>query len=103
MRTAEKATLLSIYLVGFQLPLSGAVLTLPDVMEKWVQPFIVSFWSWSGSLFSMRNTAFYDAVKKVTETDLVPDTRAMFVLGVHILVGLVVTWIGVNQSQWESD
>ena len=103
MRTAEKATLLSIYLVGFQLPLSGAVLTLPKVIEGWVQPFIVSFWSWSGSLFSMRNTAFYDAVKKVTETDLVPDSRAAFVLGVHILVGLVITWIGVNHSQWESD
>lgn len=103
MRTAEKATLLSIYLVGFQLPLSGAVLTLPKVIEGWVQPFIVSFWSWSGSLFSMRNTAFYDAVKKVTETDLVPDSRAMFVLGVHIMVGLIVTWIGVNHSQWESD
>ena len=29
MRTAEKASLLSVYLVGFQLPLSGAVLALP--------------------------------------------------------------------------
>ena len=28
MRTAEQASLLSIYLVGFQLPLSGAVLAL---------------------------------------------------------------------------
>ena len=103
MRTAEKSTLLCIYLVGFQLPLSGAVLTLPKVIEGWVQPFIVSFWSWSGSLYSMRSTAFYDAVKKVTETDLVPDSQAAFVLGVHILAGLVLTWIGVNQSQWDSD
>ena len=30
MRTAEQASLLSIYLVGFQLPLSGAVLALPE-------------------------------------------------------------------------
>lgn len=103
MRTAEKSTLLCIYLVGFQLPLSGAVLTLPNIIEGWVQPFIVSFWSWSGSLYSMRSTAFYDAVKQVTETDLVPDTQAAFVLGVHILAGLVLTWIGVNRSQWDSD
>ncbi|WP_075089321.1 ATP-binding cassette domain-containing protein [Verrucomicrobium spinosum] len=33
MRSPEKATILSIYLVGFQLPLSGAVLTLPKAIE----------------------------------------------------------------------
>ena len=33
MKTAEQASLVSIYLVGFQLPLSGAVLALPKVAE----------------------------------------------------------------------
>jgi len=101
-KTPEKATILCIYLVGFQLPLSGAVLTLPDWLENWVQPLVVAFWSWSGSLSSMRSTAFYDAVKQVTSTDLISPTLAGFVLFVHVLVGLGMTFIGVQRSQWDS-
>jgi ABC-type multidrug transport system ATPase subunit len=100
-RSPEKATILSIYLVGFQLPLSGAVLTLPDWLERWVQPLIAAFWSWSGSLTSMRSTAFYDAVKQVTATDLIAPTLAGFVLLVHIAIGLSMSLVGVQRSQWE--
>ncbi|WP_395749342.1 ATP-binding cassette domain-containing protein [Prosthecobacter sp.] len=101
-KTPEKATILCIYLVGFQLPLSGAVLTLPDWLENWVQPLVVAFWSWSGSLSSMSSTAFYDAVKQVTHTDLISPPLGAFVLFVHVLVGLGMTFIGVQRSQWDS-
>lgn len=101
-KTPEKATILCIYLVGFQLPLSGAVLTLPDWLENWVQPLIAAFWSWSGSLTSMRSTAFYDAVKAVTDTTLVTPAIAGFVLFVHVLVGLSMSLVGVQRSQWDS-
>lgn len=101
-RTPEKSTILCIYLVGFQLPLSGAVLTLPDWLENWVQPFIAAFWSWSGSLSSMRSTAFFDAVKRVTDTDLVTPGIAAFVLFVHVVVGLAMAFIGVQKSQWDT-
>ncbi len=100
-RTPEKATILSIYLVGFQLPLSGAVLTLPDWLEGAVNPFIAAFWSWSGSLHSMNDTAFYDAVKKVTDTSLVSAELAGFVLLAHVLVGLVMAYVGTKNSQWD--
>lgn len=100
-RSPEKATILSIYLVGFQLPLSGAVLTLPDWIEGAVNPFIAAFWAWSGSLRSMGDTAFYDAVKKVTETTLVTPELAAFVLLAHVIVGLCMTYAGVKTSQWE--
>ncbi len=100
-RTPEKATILSIYLVGFQLPLSGAVLTLPDWLEGAVNPFIAAFWSWSGSLRSMGDTAFYDAVKQVTDTTLVSPELAAFVLLAHIIVGLSMTYVGTQGSQWE--
>ena len=100
-RSPEKATILSIYLVGFQLPLSGAVLTLPDWLENWVQPLIAAFWSWSGSLTSMRSTAFYDAVKQVTATDLIAPATCGFVLLVHVLIGLSMSLVGVQKSQWE--
>lgn len=101
-KSPEKATILCIYLVGFQLPLSGAVLTLPDWLENWVQPLIAAFWSWSGSLSSMRSTAFYDAVKQVTATDLISSNIAAFVLAVHIIVGLSMAFVGVQKSQWDN-
>ncbi|HYF37292.1 MAG TPA: ATP-binding cassette domain-containing protein [Prosthecobacter sp.] len=100
-RSPEKATILSIYLVGFQLPLSGAVLTLPEELESIVNPFIAAFWAWSGSLRSMGDTPFYDAVKKVTETSLVSPALAGFVLMAHVVVGLSLTYIGSKSSQWE--
>jgi hypothetical protein len=101
-RTPEKATILSIYLVGFQLPLSGAVLSLPDWIEGLVNPFIAAFWAWSGSLRSMSDTAFYDAVKQVTETNLVSPELAAFVLLAHVIVGLSMTYVGSKGSQWDA-
>ncbi len=101
-RTPEKATILSIYLVGFQLPLSGAVLSLPDWIEGMVNPFIAAFWAWSGSLRSMSDTAFYDAVKQVTETNLISPELAAFVLLAHVVVGLSMTYVGSKNSQWDA-
>jgi hypothetical protein len=100
-RTPEKATILSIYLVGFQLPLSGAVLSLPSWIEGAVNPFIAAFWAWSGSLRSMSDTAFYDAVKTVTETNLVSPELAAFVLIAHVIIGLSMAYVGCKGSQWE--
>lgn len=101
-RTPEKATILSIYLVGFQLPLSGAVLSLPEWIADFVNPFIAAFWAWSGSLRSMSTTAFYDAVKQVTETNLVSPELAAFVLLAHVVVGLSMTYVGSKGSQWDA-
>jgi len=43
-RSAENASLLSVYLVGLQLPLSGAVLALPHVLGLATRPFIAAYW-----------------------------------------------------------
>lgn len=101
MRSPEKATILSIYLVGFQLPLSGAVLTLPKVIEPFVQPFIVAYWSWSGSLNTMKSTSFYDGVKAITNTSLEPANLAIFVLSIHLIIGLTLAYAGIKKSQWD--
>ena len=61
LSSPEKASTLSIYLVGFQLPLSGVVLALPDYLTWICRPFINAFWGWSGYLKTMQNTYFYDA------------------------------------------
>lgn len=100
MRTAEQASLLSIYLVGFQLPLSGAVLALPEKIEWFTRPFISAYWAWSGSVEALQNNVRY-AVKAVIDTTLSPQTTCFYMLGAHMLIAIVAAWIGASRSQWD--
>ncbi len=100
MRTAEQASLLSIYLVGFQLPLSGAVLALPENIEAFTRPFISAYWAWSGSVQALQ-TQVHDAVKSVIDTSLSAQNACFYALGAHIIVALIATWAGARRPQWD--
>ncbi|GAA5122275.1 ATP-binding cassette domain-containing protein [Luteolibacter yonseiensis] len=100
MRTAEQASLLSIYLVGFQLPLSGAVLALPESVEIFTRPFISAYWAWSGSVEALQ-TQVHDAVKSVIDTSLSAQEACLYALGAHIVVALIATWAGARRPQWD--
>ncbi len=100
MRTAEQASLLSVYLVGFQLPLSGAVLALPSHVETFTRPFISAYWAWSGSVKSLSGEHL-TAVKTVIETALSTTNVCFFVLAIHIVVGLLASWVGISRHQWD--
>lgn len=100
MRTAEQASLMSIYLVGFQLPLSGAVLALPENIEAFTRPFISAYWAWSGSVESLQ-TQVLDAVKSVIDTSLSAQTLCYYTLFAHIAVGLIIAWVGARRPQWD--
>ncbi len=101
LKTAEQSSLVSIYLVGFQLPLSGALLALPAGLGAFCRPFIASYWSWSGFLDTMRATRLFDAVKLVTSTPLSPVALCVWFLASHIVVGLLVAYTGCKSSRWE--
>lgn len=100
MRTAEQASLLSIYLVGFQLPLSGAVLALPEHIEAFTRPFISAYWAWSGSVEALIPQV-HSAVKSVIDTGLSAQDASLLVLGVHIVAGLIAAWLGSMRPQWD--
>ncbi len=100
MRTAEQASLLSIYLVGFQLPLSGAVLALPENIEAFTRPFISAYWAWSGSVEALQPQV-YNAVKSVIDTSLSAQEICFYTLGAHIAVALIATWAGARRPQWD--
>jgi ABC-type multidrug transport system ATPase subunit len=100
MRTAEQASLLSIYLVGFQLPLSGAVLALPEKIEAFTRPFISAYWAWSGSVEALQ-TQVHDAVKSVIDTSLSAQNACFYALGAHIGVALIAAWAGACRPQWD--
>ena len=101
MATAEQASLVSIYLVGFQLPLSGAVLALPAWVEKVTQPFIAAYWSWSGVLQTLKGERYYDIVQTVIQTQLSPATLCFWVLSSHIIIGIFAAWLGCQRSRLE--
>jgi hypothetical protein len=101
MRTAEQASLLSIYLVGFQLPLSGAVLALSGPLGRVTQPFISAYWSWAGQLELMKDTNYFVGIKRAIPTELVGQSAlSVLALTVHLAAGLVVAWLGLRRTQW---
>jgi ABC-type multidrug transport system ATPase subunit len=95
----EQASLVSIYLVGFQLPLSGAVLALPVALGTLVRPFISAYWSWSGILQTLRQERYYDIVKTVVQSPLAPEALCIWVLCAHIVAGLFIAWVGCERRQ----
>lgn len=101
MKTAEQSSLVSVYLVGFQLPLSGAVLALPEWLGKLTRPLIASYWGWSGYLQTLQDTRFYNAVVSMTQTPLMPIAAVAWVLGFQILLGITMAYVGVRAARWE--
>ncbi len=102
-KSAEQSSLLSIYLVGFQLPLSGAVLALPKFIAGVTQIFIASYWGWSGFIRSMENTRYYDAM---TTTGIIPTEPAggllcTWVLLAHVVIGTILAYTGSKNARWE--
>jgi hypothetical protein len=85
----ERASLLAIYLVGFQLPLSGAALALPDWLSTLCRPFIAAYWGWSGYLQTFGETRYFDIIRQSSETWVAPYGLGMSVLALHILITLV--------------
>jgi ABC-type multidrug transport system ATPase subunit len=100
-RSSESASLLSIYLVGFQLPLSGAILALPAFIGWITRPFIAAYWGWSGYLQTMRDTRFYDVVRSMSQTELAASELCIWVLLMHVLAGLFVAYLGAQNSRWQ--
>ena len=100
-RTPEQASLLSIYLVGFQLPLSGAVLALPDAIEKFTQPFISAYWAWSGSIEGGLDSEVLKAVNSIVQTSFSSSDVCLLVLGLHVIAGMVLTYLGVRRTFWD--
>ncbi len=100
LSSAERASLLSIYLVGFQLPLSGVVLALPDAVVWLLRPFINAYWSWAGYFASMKDFQIYDAYRMGDVSWLPSEWLAAVVLGLHMAAGAVMVWFGCRRRQW---
>lgn len=98
--SSEKASLLSVYLVGFQLPLSGVVLALPEQLVWLTRPFISAYWGWAGYLQSIKETRFWDAFREMDEGFVAPPELAAGVLVIHITVGFALVFLGCQRRGW---
>ncbi len=99
-KTADQASLLSIYLVGFQMPLSGAVLAMPDWAGWLTRPFISAYWSWAGIVDSLESN-YHRYVGEVTDTWLSPALWCFVVLIVHLIAGIALAYLGVKKPRWQ--
>jgi ABC-type multidrug transport system ATPase subunit len=99
--SADKASLLSVYLVGFQLPLSGIVLALPDMLVWVCRPFINAYWGWAGYFGSMRATRLYDAYRVDSNEWIPAPGLAACVLLLHFFVGAAMVFWGCQRKRWK--
>ena len=76
-------------------------MALPKTIAWITRPFIAAYWSWSGFIKTMSDTRFYDVVQSVTQTQLSRTGLCVWVLASHILLGLMLAYIGSRQSRWE--
>jgi ABC transport system ATP-binding/permease protein len=98
--SSEQASLGSLYLVGFQLPLSGAILALPDLLGGAIRPLISAYWAWSGYLQTLRDTRFYDLVRAISETPIASYSISLWILLIHFGMGFVFAYFGIRRSLW---
>lgn len=98
---SEQASLGSLYLVGFQLPLSGVLLALPEFLGWVIRPFISSYWAWSGYIQSFKNTRFYDMVQSITDAPIAIPQTSIWVLSIHLGLGLFFSYMGIRRCSWE--
>jgi ABC-type multidrug transport system ATPase subunit len=98
-RTPERASLLAVYSVGLQLPLSGAVLALPQWLSLLTQPVIAAYWGWSGYLRTFENFRHFDVVSQSTKTAIVSYGTSVVVLLAHIGVTFVLTWWSLQRGR----
>lgn len=100
-KTPDQASLLSIYLVGFQLPLSGAVLALPEWAGWLTRPFISAYWSWAGIMDGTERD-YLRYIDEVTDTWLSPMWLSFLVLIAHVVIGLFIAYVGVKKPRWDA-
>ncbi len=99
LKSEDRAQLLSIYLVGFQLPLSGIVLALPDVLIWLFRPLISAYWGWAVYLGAFRDDPLYDAVVRVNR-EVIPNFEAgVILLGSQAIFGAILVWLGCRQRR----
>ncbi|MFC5454006.1 ATP-binding cassette domain-containing protein [Prosthecobacter fluviatilis] len=93
----ERAHSISLTLLCANVLLCGALLGFPRIMGHVVHPFITAHYGWSGIIDSLEKTAYFDPIDKMVKTWFATPDLAMTMLGVHFLIGVVLTFVGLQR------
>ena len=94
----DRAGVAALLLVLAQVPFSGALLPLPGAAGSLLHPLITAWAGWSGSMDTITQDGVIQAFDRINGTWLASPARAFTILGVHALVGLIVTFAGVRRK-----
>ncbi len=93
----ERAHSISLTLLCANILLCGALLGFPKLLGHVVHPFITAHYGWSGIIDSLEKTAYFEPIDKLVKTWFATPDFAMSMLGVHFLVGVVLTYVGLRR------
>lgn len=97
MKSGEKASLMAIYVVGFQLPLSGIVISMPEIFTDIFRTVITTYWGWAAYLASFRDTGLYDAAVFVSGEKIPPYFLSLLVLLIQAVSAMILVASGVSR------
>ena len=92
----ERAHSISLTVLCANVLLCGALLSLWQPLGHMVDPFITAHFGWSGIIESMPKM-FFQPIEKLTKTGFATFDFAAIMLGVHFLVGVVLTYVGLRR------
>lgn len=95
--SAERAHSVSLTVLSANVLLCGALLGLPTALGHVVHPFITAHYGWSGIIDSLQKTAYFHPIDQFVKTWFAAPNLAMIMLGVHFLVGVVMTYVGLRR------
>lgn len=97
--TRHTASVLTLLLVLAQVPFSGALLPLPSALAAALHPLVTAHAAWSGSLDTVQPSEIIKAFDRINGTWLLAPAQAFGVLGVHAVIGLALTIVGVSKRK----
>ena len=97
-RDSERASNLCLLLAFLQIPFSGALLALPNVVGSLVHPLATSYSGWSGIMDTMP-AALIQSLDTINGTWFATPAKAATLLGIHALIGIILCSVGLARRR----
>jgi len=98
-KSADQAASRVWMLAFLQAPLSGALIAFPGWLSAVLHPLVTTYYGWSGSVETLKGSAIYEPLTKLTATWFATPTTAVVLLIVHLLVGLALASTGLRRAE----
>jgi hypothetical protein len=98
-KSTERAHSRCLTLAFAQVLLAGALLGMPRVLGSVLQPFVTAYFGWSGIIAGMAPHPIHEAVGTLLRTSFASPSFALAALAFHILIGLVITRLGLRKTR----